>query len=169
VKALGYDPGSKKPGWCALEAVTGARVVLLGCGILDRRGPKGEDQRVEEALDHFPRFQPDLIGVETVDHVFGRKGFGPHMAGHLLRAGRQGARIYQAAIDHGYDAHEVAAEAWRRWLVGSPQADNPAILATVRVRVRGWPADATNHEADAAGVALFVLSRAMLRARGVPT
>jgi Holliday junction resolvasome RuvABC endonuclease subunit len=168
VRAFGLDPG-KSAAWLVLDlASPGARARLLGCGTLDRGIAEGRDDRPEEAIDLFARFEVDVVGVETVDFVAGREGFGPHMAGHLVRAGRIGAKVYQAAKDYGYRAHEYEAEAWRRWLVGSAQSGNPAILATMKVRLIGFPADATDHEADAGGVALFTAERALLEARGVP-
>ena len=168
MRSIGFDPG-KHAGWTALELPrAGARANLLGRGILSRGIADGIDHRVEEALELMLRFEIDLVGVEAVDFVVGRKGFGPNMAGHLMRAARLGARIYQVALDHGFAAENVTAELWRRWLVGSPQADNPAIAATMRVRIADGSSRSNNHERDGSGVALFVAERALRRARGLP-
>ncbi len=165
MKAMGFDPG-KRAAWLAMERAKVGAGLVLGCGMLDRIGPLGEDQRVAEAVDFMIRFEPEVVGVETVTDVYAREGFGPHMAGHLLRAARLGGRIFQAATDHGFHAVEITAERWRKWLVNSRQARNPKIRQAMRVRFKNWPGG-NEHEADAGGVALMAAEDLFLARLGV--
>lgn len=163
MKALAFDPG-KHAGWAVADlAAAGARGVAVACGILDRGIADGRDERVAEGIDLIARHCPDLVLVETVDFVVARERFGADMAGHLVRAARLGGRLFQAAIDHGFEAQEVSAEEWRRALTGTGQPENKAIAEVIRLRYANWPAKSNNHERDAAGLALYGADRAMRR------
>lgn len=159
MKGMSFDPG-KYCGWSAgQQRVLGERANLLGCGILDRGFSAGRDDRVEEALDLLMRFQPDVVFVETVSFVVPREGFGTDMAGNLVRAATLGGRLYQLAKDHGFEVHEVAAEAWRKAIVGKSTAENAEIKPLVIVRYLNWPPVSNNHERDAGGLLSYGLER----------
>lgn len=164
MKGMSFDPGAHC-GWAAGEQHRpGERVEALGCGVLDRGISDGIDDRVAEAYDLIARFRPDVILVETVSFVFPREGFGPDMAGNLVRASRLGGRIYQLSEDHGYPTAEVSAEQWRKAIVGKASPENNEITPVIMARYLNWPKRSNNHERDAGGLLAFGLD-AVLRTR----
>ncbi len=161
MKGVSFDPGADCA-WSAGElAKPGQRVHLLGMGVLDRGIAEGRDDRVAEARDLLARFNPDVVLVETVLFVVDRAGLGAHMAGHLVRAARLGGRLYQLAEDHGFAVEEVAAETWRRFVVGKSTAENAEIAPVVKMRFANWPKKSNNHERDAGGLLVYGLERAL--------
>ncbi len=162
MKALAFDPGAHCGWTAARQEKLGHLPEALGVGVLDRGVAEGRDDRVAEALELLMRFKPDVVFVETVNFVYAREGFGADMGGHLVRAARLGGRLYQLAEDHGFPVAEVAAERWRKCIVGNARAENSQIKQVVLVRYGNWPKVSNNHERDGGGLCLFGLE-AVLR------
>ena len=150
---LGVDPGSRWIGWAAMS--DSGR--LVGAGVLDLE--QIDARGIVRALrSYLAAGSPAsrLVGVETVEAVGHRPGFGPRMAGDLVRAARLGGKIVQAFTDDGVLVKEPTAEEVRSHFFGRPVVDGAAVKALVRERIAGWPKVSNGHARDAAAVALYV-------------
>lgn len=118
------------------------------------------------------RFVPTLMGLELVDKVYPRRekgGISAAYATALYHSGVAAGALRVSAKGLGLRVVEVTAEQWRKALCGNAQATDKQVAQMVRLRVAGWPAPgkpgertSTEHERDAAGVAIFVAERERL-------
>lgn len=149
---LGIDPGSRHVGWAAIDDAGG----YLLAGVLDlaQLGPAGVVSKLRAFVAGTGASR--TVAVETVEAVGYRPGFGPRMAGDLVRAARLGGKIVQAFADDGVLVTEPTAEAVRMHFFGRPSVDAAATRALVQQRIAGWPKVSNGHARDAAAVALYV-------------
>ncbi len=155
---LGVDPGSRWIGWALLRVDAGYR--LAGVLDLEELGGPGIVVRLATiASDAGCR----RVGIECVEAVGYRPGFGTRMAGDLVRAARLGGRIAQAFEDRGAAVTEVTAEEVRTHFFNQRSVDAKAVRALVELKAPGWPkklpgvlAKDAGHARDAAAVALYV-------------
>jgi hypothetical protein len=144
---VAFDSGRVNCGWSALRIVSPTKAAALGCGVLDRG--------MVEAREILARFRPFAVGVELPKRAFPKDGFGPRMAGNLIQAARVGGRLEEAAEATGAVVHAFEADIWRGAIMGAAQATDDMVATWVRRRIAGWPVDASSHENDAGGAAIY--------------
>lgn len=167
-RAIGIDPGLGHTGICTLELddagnVTSAYPLVIQGSKFNIPGLAFLQSHVAQHSDPATT----LICVESPEGVM----FGNHSAKHVLAGGVLAGRITGWAMAMGYPTETASAQEWRTGLgcrgTVAESADS-AVAQVVKLRIPSWPKVSNGHARDAAGVALYVLERLKLRARGVP-
>lgn len=154
-RVLGIDPGSRWVGY-ALHGCAG----YLSAGVLDLEalGAAGVVLRLRTLAAGAG---VERAGVEVVEAVGWRPGFGPRMAGDLVRCGRLAGRLVQALTDDGLLVSEVTAEEVRLHFFNATSVDAKATRALCERwawprKLPGVLAAVAGHARDGGLVAAYV-------------
>jgi Holliday junction resolvasome RuvABC endonuclease subunit len=164
MRILGIDPPNA---WAILDV--GRVATRIAHGTLD---PERDLTDLEKLIT--VEYCPDLMAIELVERVYPRRdkgGISAAYATELYRSGVAAGDIRRLGKVLGLRVVEVTAEQWRKALCGVAQATDQQVAQMIRWRVIGWPAPgkpgqrtSTEHERDAAGVAIFAGEREKLLA-----
>lgn len=153
---LGVDPGAAHLGWSVLA---GRRYVAAGTLELDALSFASVSGVVRQLRAIVREHGVRVVGVERVERVNARLGFGSTMATGLCHGHGVGQRVAQAFDDDGLLVLECSAEDWHTQFFNQRAVDGAAVAAMLGHLVHGWPAPRTRgidgHARDAGGVALW--------------
>lgn len=143
---LGIDAGLSC-GWALYQPGK-----VANCGVLDLRCASDLGERLSE-YRHFLGMMLQVYPVALVafERPFGRRGFTSDLPGVLVAVG------HMVAHEAGIPRREFTASAVKKGATGSGKASKGAVLDAMRDRFGFDPA--TDHEADAAAVAVLAWAR----------
>jgi crossover junction endodeoxyribonuclease RuvC len=168
-RVLGFDPGSGVTAIAMLDVDERGAVIRADSLVVSGKKEPGHIPGLVFMRDLVSKEDPatTIIAVETPEGaIWGGGG----RAANVLATGVLSGRIAGWAIGQGYTVETASAQEWRRGLgcLGTvAESADSAVSDMIRLRIPSWPSRSSNHARDAAGVALYVLERLKLRARGV--
>ncbi|MFO0755063.1 MAG: crossover junction endodeoxyribonuclease RuvC [Byssovorax sp.] len=154
---LGFDPGSARLGWAALEIYPALRHAASGVLAVDlASGDIGLARLRADVGALLVRLAPDRVAIERVARVHQAPGhFGPGMATGLVLAAWVAGEVAGLAASRGLEVRTATREQARRALGLAGSATDAAVSLAVRSRVVDWPKRSTEHARDAAALAML--------------
>jgi len=153
MKALGIDPGYDRLGVAVVEIVDGKETVVFStCIETDKDQPLSKRLLAAgtELTEILKRYQPELIGIETLF-------FNKNVKTAIGVAQARGMILYLGE-QHGCQLFELGPQEIKVALTGYGKSDKSAVLAMVKRLAHNVPPKAIDDEYDAIAVAMTALA-----------